>query len=96
MKNENIICIAQIDSVAGYFEYNSKKIISYIKRAEKSKASMVVFPINALSGNLIDDVIKRHPSLLSECEKWLNGINLIMQQLLCPHRYTVQTPGYSG
>lgn len=69
-----IVGIAQIDSVAGDFEYNAKKIIKYIKNARKVGTEVLVFPKNALCGNLMEDVLKRYPYLESECEKWLHGI----------------------
>ena len=70
----NTYGIAQIDSISGNFEYNAKKILEYIKKAQLNNIDLVIFPNNALSGNLLEDVIKRHPYLILECEKWLNGI----------------------
>ena len=74
MYAEGLIGIAQIDSVSGDFEYNSKNIIKYIKKAKNEGASIVIFPLNVLSGNLIEDVINRHPALKAEIKKWLNCI----------------------
>ena len=74
MYAEGLIGIAQIDSVSGDFEYNSKNIIKYIKKAKNEGASIVIFPLNVLSGNLIEDVINSHPALKAEIKKWLNCI----------------------
>ena len=72
---KDLIAIAQIDSVSGDFKNNALKVINYIKMAVNYGVSLVVFPQNTLSGNLIDDVIKKYPYLKNECEKWLNGIS---------------------
>lgn len=66
--------IAQINTQTGNLEFNAKKIAEYITKAENEKIDLVVFPALALTGCLIDDILKRHPQILSETQKWLNGL----------------------
>ena len=73
-KDGGYIGIAQINLVAGNFEYNSKKIAENIKYAENLNLDMVVFPELAIIGYPIWDMLKRHPSLVEENLKWLNGL----------------------
>ena len=68
------IGLTQINSAAGDFEYNAKKIAECIKYAEILNLDMVVFPEFALSGYSFSDMFKRHKFLLSEVKKWLNGL----------------------
>ena len=65
-KTGGYIGIAQINSVAGDFCYNSKKIAENIKYAESLNLDMVVFPELALVGYPIWDMVKRHSFLSSK------------------------------
>ena len=68
------IGIAQINPVAGNIEYNAKKIAKYIKYADEIGLDMVVFPELALMGYPIEDTIARHPIIVEENIKWLQGL----------------------
>ena len=71
---EGYIGLAQINPIAGNIEYNAKKIAQYIKDATDLGLDMVVFPELALMGYPIDDTIARHPFIVHENVKWLNGL----------------------
>ena len=49
-KLNNKIGIAQINTISGNIEYNAKKIVQGIKKAEENKLDLVVFPELALVG----------------------------------------------
>lgn len=66
--------LAQINPIAGDLEYNSNKIIEYIKCAELNKLDIIAFPQNALIGFFMEDFINRYPFILSESKKWLEKI----------------------
>lgn len=66
--------LAQINPIAGNLEYNSKKIIDYIKQAEDLNLDIVAFPQNALIGFEMQDFFGRYPFILNESEKWLGFI----------------------
>lgn len=70
----NSIAIAQINTIAGNLEYNAKKIVKYIHKAQNSGIDLVIFPELALLGYNLDDTIKRHPIIIKENIKWLNEI----------------------
>lgn len=71
---QGLIGIAQINPVAGDIEYNSKKIVKYIKHAQNIELNLVVFPELSLTGYPIGDTIARYPAIIEENIKWLNGI----------------------
>ena len=73
-KTGGYIGVAQINPIAGNFEYNSKKIAENIKYAEDLNLDMVVFPELSIIGFPIWDMIKRYPFLAEENLKWLNGL----------------------
>mgnify|MGYP002624051366 CR=1 FL=1 len=66
--------IAQIDPIAGDIEYNSKKVVKYIKHAQNIGLDLVVFPELILMGYPIEDTIDRHPIIVEENVKWLKQI----------------------
>ncbi len=68
------IGMAQINPIVGNIEYNAKKIAKYIKYADTIGLDMVVFPELALMGYPIEDTIDRHPLIVEENVKWLNGL----------------------
>ena len=68
------IGMAQINPIAGNIEYNAKKIAKYIKHADSIGLDMVIFPELALMGYPIEDTIDRHPFIVQENIKWLNGL----------------------
>lgn len=69
--------LAQINPIAGNLEYNSQKIIKYIKQAESLNLDIIAFPKNALLGFEMNDFINRYPFILEESKKWLNKISEI-------------------
>lgn len=71
---QGLIGIAQINPIAGDIEYNSKKIVKYIKHAQNIELDLVVFPELSLTGYPIGDAISRYPIIIRENIKWLNGI----------------------
>ena len=78
-KNGGYVGIAQINPIVGNIEYNAKKIAKYIKYAEEIGLDMVVFPERALMGYPIEDTIARHPIIVEENIKWLQGLANITQ-----------------
>ena len=72
--NESFIGIAQINSTAGDFENNAKKIIEFIKFSHEIELKTLFFSPYALSGFGLCDVKKRYPSVESDCFKWLDRI----------------------
>lgn len=68
------IGIAQVNTIVGDFEYNSKKIVKYITYASELGLETVIFPESALTGYPLEDILKRHPILAEENVKWLNEI----------------------
>ena len=68
------IGMAQINPIAGDIEYNAKKIAKYIKFANEINLECIVFPELALMGYPIEDTIDRHPVIVEENIKWLNGL----------------------
>ena len=60
--------LAQINPIAGNLEYNSKKIIDYIKQAEDLNLDIVAFPQNALIGFEMQDFFGRYPFILNESD----------------------------
>ena len=68
------ICIAQINPIAGFIEYNAKKIVKYINFAQKTGIDIVVFPELTLMGYPIEDTIDRHPIIVEDNIKWLKEI----------------------
>lgn len=59
MKAKYKIAIAQLNPTVGDFYGNSKKIIAWIKRAEKQKADFIVFPELALCGYPVWDLANK-------------------------------------
>lgn len=68
------IGLAQINPIAGDIEYNAKKIVKYINRAQNIGLDLVVFPELTLMGYPIEDTIDRHPVIVEENVKWLREI----------------------
>ena len=76
------IGMAQINPMVGDIEYNAKKIAGYIKVATEIGLESVVFPELALMGYPIEDTIDRHPHIVSENIKWLQGIAKITKNTI--------------
>ena len=74
LKDGGCVGLAQINPIAGNLEYNSNKIIDFIKQAESLNLDMVLFPKNALLGFNMPDFINRFPFILEEAQKWLEKI----------------------
>ncbi len=68
------IAIAQINPTLGDFEYNSKKILEFIKRAQEKECELVVFPESALFGYHPYDLLERTKLVLNQ-EKFLLKIH---------------------
>ncbi|MBR6722505.1 NAD(+) synthase [bacterium] len=73
-KLNNKIGIAQINTISGNIEYNAKKIVQGIKKAEENNLDLVVFPELALVGYGLEDTVKRYPIIVEQNKKWLEGI----------------------
>ena len=73
-KEGGFIGIAQINPVVGDLEYNSKKVADYIRHAESLSLDAVVFPEFALIGTPFGGITERHPFIIAESRKWLNGL----------------------
>jgi NAD+ synthase (glutamine-hydrolysing) len=68
------IAIAQINSILGNFEYNSKRIIEYTKKALERHCDLVVFPESSLFGYHPFDLLERE-LLIDHQLKYLKAIN---------------------
>ena len=66
--------IAQINTISGNIEYNSKKIVKYIKHAQNIGLDIIIFPEMTLTGFPIEDSINRYPLIGEENIKWLKSI----------------------
>ena len=73
-KLNNKIGIAQINTTSGDIEYNAKKIVQGIKKAEENNLALVVFPELALVGYGLEDTVKRYPIIIEQNKKWLEEI----------------------
>lgn len=82
VNNKQFIGIAQINTISGDFESNAKKIAKYIKFAENIGLEAVVFPEFSLSGLLTGDILDRHPDVVNENIKWLNGLAKITKNTI--------------
>lgn len=72
-KNNNIY-MAQLNPMPGCVEENALKVMSYINKAQKAGADLVIFPELTLMGYPIMDTIDRHPVIVEENIKWLKEI----------------------
>jgi NAD+ synthetase len=72
--NKKKIAIAQINTTSGDLEFNAKKIIQGIKKAEENKLDIVVFPELALVGYGLEDTVRRYPIIVEQNKKWLEEI----------------------
>ncbi|WP_413289412.1 NAD+ synthase [Bdellovibrio sp. HCB337] len=68
------IAIAQINPTLGDFEYNSEKILEFVKRAHEKECELVVFPESALFGYHPYDLLERTKIVLQQ-EKVLQKIH---------------------
>jgi len=68
------VVTAQINPTPGNVEENAKKIMTYIKSAEKISADVIIFSELTLMGYPIHDTIDRHPVIVEENVKWLKEI----------------------
>jgi len=67
------IALAQINPVVGDLDYNFKKIVDGIKKAEEVKADLVCFPELALSGYPPEDLLLK-PQFVEDNLKILNKV----------------------
>ena len=74
LNKRGTIGIAQINPIAGFIEYNAKKIVKYMNFAQKTGIDLVVFPELTLMGYPIEDTIDRHPIIVEDNIKWLKEI----------------------
>ncbi|MBO5384881.1 NAD(+) synthase [bacterium] len=72
--SNNKIGIAQINTISGDIEYNARKIVQGIKKAEENKLDLVVFPELALVGYGLEDTVIRYPIIIEQNKKWLEEI----------------------
>lgn len=72
--------LAQINPMAGNLEYNSNKIIKFIKQAEDLNLDIIAFSKNVLMGFEMPDFVDRYPFILVEIEKWLEEIAKSVQK----------------
>jgi len=68
------IAIAQINPTLGDFEYNSEKILEFVKRAQEKECELVVFPESALFGYHPYDLLERTKIVLQQ-EKVLQKLH---------------------
>jgi len=66
------IGLVQINPIVGDIEYNSKKVVKYIKLAQNIGLDLVIFPQLTLTGFPLEDTISRYPIVVEENIKWLN------------------------
>lgn len=71
------IAIAQINPTLGDFDYNSKKILEFIRRAQEKQCELVVFPESALFGYHPYDLLER-PKIVQKQEQYLNKIHKLI------------------
>ena len=74
VKNNHYIGMAQINTISGDIEYNAEKIAKYIKFATDIELEAVIFPELSLTGFPLEDTVYRHPIIINENVKWLNGL----------------------
>jgi len=67
------IAIAQINTLAGDFEYNSKKILDSLEKFKNQNVDLVVFPELSLCGYSPKDFVE-YKSFLKICAKNLNSL----------------------
>ncbi|MCX7771126.1 MAG: NAD+ synthase, partial [Proteobacteria bacterium] len=70
------VAAGQINSTLGDFEYNTKKIIEYIKEAQNKDADIIIFPELAISGYPPEDLVYKKSFL---------SANLKSIQKILPH-----------
>lgn len=68
------LALAQINTSPGDLAGNARKIMAALRLAEQQAVDLVIFPELALMGYPPRDVIVRHPFLVAENLKWLEGI----------------------
>jgi NAD+ synthase (glutamine-hydrolysing) len=73
------IALAQTNSRLGDFQYNSNKIIEYIKRASEKRCQLVVFPEATIFGYHPMDLLERRSVVLEQL-KYLKKINKVIPQ----------------
>jgi NAD+ synthase (glutamine-hydrolysing) len=67
------IALAQVDITVGDIKGNSRKILAWIRRAEKQDVDMVAFPELALSGYPAEDLLLRK-RFLKDCQAAIQAI----------------------
>ncbi|MBR2068686.1 MAG: NAD(+) synthase [Candidatus Gastranaerophilales bacterium] len=70
----DLICMAQLNPLAGNIEHNKNKAIECIKKAIKNNASLVIFPQMYLLGYPMGDILYRYPSVAKHAKKALDEI----------------------
>ena len=74
IKMGGFVGLAQTNPIAGDLEYNSNKILDFIKEAESLGLDIVAFHLNALIGYKMDDFFSRYPFIIDEEKKYLDKI----------------------
>ena len=81
IKMGGFVGLAQTNPIAGDLEYNSNKIIDFIKEAESLSLDIVMFHLNALIGYKMDDFCSRYPFIIDEEKKYLDKIASQVQKI---------------
>ncbi len=76
------IALAQINLTVGDFQPNYDKIVSYIKKAKKEKAEIVIFPELSLCGYPPEDLVFKN-SFLKANKEYLNKLKKHTEGILC-------------
>lgn len=74
MSTNHKIAIAQINTKSGDIEFNAKKIIKNLKKAQENKFDIIIFPELALIGMGLCDAVKRYPIIIKQNKIWLQEI----------------------
>ena len=77
----NKIVLAQIDTVTGDIENNTKKISDCIIKAKNENADLIIFPEFALTGFPFGDILIRHKSILTKQVEAIKEIEKITQNI---------------
>ena len=81
IKMGGFVGLAQTNPVAGDLEYNSNKIMTFIKEAESLGLDIVAFHLNALIGYKMDDFFSRYPFIIQDEKKYLEKIARQVQKI---------------
>jgi len=78
------IALAQINVIIGDFEYNTRKMLSYIKKAKQQKADIIIFPELATTGYPprdfleFSDFIEKAENSINQLKKASKDIGIVL------------------